>query len=193
MTEITLQGGKVVMRGSAVGTGHGCCCDEAGYCCVSGECDPQYTTQAACERCDPVLDQFGDIIDFSGPCGTWIKGANDCGANPWKCNSLPQDVCINGLPAEWDDLKQLSGGQFGYSHSGSPTNQLYIQPFCGRWKIIGVISRFDVPDVIGFSAVLPTTPDGQCFPASAEITITSDRNSPGFPQTVTITIDPGMC
>lgn len=50
-----------------------------------------------------------------------------------------------------------------------------------------------IPDIIGINQILPETPSGQCFPSSANITITSDNNSAGFPMNVTITLDEGLC
>lgn len=102
MTEITLQGGKVVMRGSAVGTGSGCCCGDNGCCVINGVINKNYTTQSECEQCTHSYMCSEEIPLPEGGCpeGYYEWGGFCFGERPVASCAECSGYCYENGPAQ---------------------------------------------------------------------------------------------
>lgn len=83
MTQIAIQGDKVVFRGGVAGTGAECCC--GGCCCIDGAPDNSKTTRAACEAAG----------------GTWNDGAL-CKTYDCRCCEEFKVICHERVWSTYD-------------------------------------------------------------------------------------------
>jgi hypothetical protein len=94
------QGGKLLLRDGALGTGQGCCCGggcntASSFCFRNGSRDASKTTQAECEECSQVNVcqeyQFLENPEATCPDGWTPDGWGGCSrvTNPANCADCP--------------------------------------------------------------------------------------------------------
>jgi len=155
MSELTVDGGKLVVRNGTLGTGQACCC--GGVCCLpDGTCSTQYVTQQQCEECTST-----------STCQEYVFLQN------------PEDSCPEGFtPDGWGGCSRTSIVASCQQCAGYCTTE--TSGTCGRW--IGTASCDPYPCCTGnCTQDYECTTDCKCDDGSCVWVCTCTSSVPWMP------------